>query len=425
VNYVVVGINHKTAPLGVREKLALPSEAVRDALARLRRHPSVRETAVLSTCNRVEIYGATPNPPKARECLSDYFREALSDGDAASCLYAMTDRDAVAHLFEVTASLDSLVVGENQIAKQVREAHQVAADCSATGPYLNRLFNRALFVAKRVKTETEVGRGNVSVGSVGAALAKRIFGSLANRTVVLLGAGEIGELVLRHLKTASEAGETFIVNRSAEKARELESQGLGTALPLANLEDALVKTDVLITSLSGGYEAFNKAYFAGLMHKRLNEPLFIVDLGVPRNIAADVSRLDNVYVYDVDDLKTMADGDRKQRANAVDAAKMIVAEETRLFYEDYLGQKALPTIAGLNRKFDDIRRREVEKTLAKMAHLSEADRAVIDQMTRSIVARVLHDPILNLKTGGAAQGAHGLAVLKKIFSLDDEVDDDR
>lgn len=423
MNYVVVGINHKTAPLGVREKLAIPSEGVRVALERLRGHPSVRETALLSTCNRVEIYGATPSPSQASDWLVGYFRETLAAGGSPDCLYAKTDRDAVAHLFEVTSSLDSLVVGENQIAKQVREAHQLAADCSATGPYLNRLFSRALYVAKRVKTETEVGRGNVSVGSVGAMLAKRIFGTLKDRGVVLVGAGEIGELVLRHLKSASEAGETFIVNRSPEKARDLEAQGLGLAVPFKNLDKTLVPADILITSLSQGYEGFDKAYFSRLMQERLNEPLFVIDLGVPRNVAPNAGELDNVYVYDVDDLNAMAEEDRKHRVTAIDAAKIIVAEEVELFYEDYLGRKALPTIAGLNRKFEGIRRREVEKTLAKMGHLSEADRAGIDRMTRAIVARVLHDPILNLKSGGAAHGTQGLTVLKKIFSLDDEVDD--
>lgn len=420
MNYVVVGLNHKTAPVALREKLAMPPERVRATLQDILAEPLIKESAVLSTCNRVEIYGVAPDASLARDSISRCFGAALSIPNPPSSLYAMTDREAVKHLFGVTASLDSLVVGENQIAKQVREAHEFAVASQATGPYLNRLFNRALFVAKRVKTETGIGKGNVSVGSVGVQLARKIFGSLNGRSVLLLGAGEIGELVLRHLRETDTPGETIIVNRSREKAAQLESQGLGTARDWADLGVTLESADILITSLSAGYEFMNRKFFAELMRRRGNASLFIIDLGVPRNVANDVGTLDNLFLYDIDDLKAVTEENGARRHGEITTAQSIIEEETRVFFEDHIGRRALPAITGLSKKFEDIRRAELEKTLAKMPHLSESDRSSVAYLTRAIVAKMLHDPILNLKSREELSGSTVLSVVRRIFSIEDE-----
>jgi glutamyl-tRNA reductase len=335
----------------------------------------------------------------------------------------LTGREAVEHLFSVTASLDSLVIGENQIAKQVKEAFQLASAVSASGPYLNRLFNRALFVAKRVRSETAIGKGNVSVGSTGIALAKKIFGTLAAKKVVLFGAGEVGELVLHHLKETSDVAEPAIVNRSPDKAHALAAQGLGRAHALDEFSELLMNTDILITSVSGDSEHLDKKAIEALMRRRRHRPIFIIDLGLPRNVDAAVGLLANVYLYNIDDLKVVANESRLAREDEIVTAKNIIDEETRLFYDSYLGQTALPMIAGLNRKFEDIRRREMERTLSRLAHLSTDDKNALDDMTRAIVARILHDPILHLKTK-AGVDSPVLGVLKKIFRLDDEVDDE-
>lgn len=423
MNYVIVGINHKTAPIEIREKLALTAERVRAVLARLLNCPGVRESAVLSTCNRVEIYGAVTDASHARGALANFFVTELATSEIDSSLYALTDREAVSHLFSVTASLDSLVVGENQIARQVKDAYQLAAEASATGPYLNRLFNRALFVAKRIRSETAIGKGNVSVGSAGVALAKKIFGSLSGKNVVLFGAGEVGELVLRYLSESTDVAEPAIVNRSADKAQALAAEGLGRAHALTELGDLLVHADILITSVTDASEHLDKKAFEILMQRRRHRPLFIIDLGLPRNVDDSVGRLANVYLYNIDDLKAVADDSRLARTDEILTAKNIIAEETRLFYDSYLGQSAIPMIAGLNRKFEDIRRREMERTLSRLTHLSGSDKTALDDMTKAIVARILHDPILHLKNKPDADSPV-LGALRKIFRLDDEGDNE-
>lgn len=423
MNYVIVGINHKNTPIEVREKLSLSAERVRHVFPRLLNYPDVREITVLSTCNRVEIYGATVDALQAQGAISDFFTSELAVSKIESYLYTLTGREAVAHLFSVTASLDSLVIGENQIAKQVKEAFQLAAAVSASGPYLNRLFNRALFVAKRVRSETAIGKGNVSVGSVGIALAKKIFGTLSAKKVVLFGAGEVGELVLRHLNEASDVAEPAIVNRSPDKAHALAAQGLGRAYAMDEFGELLMSADILITSILGDSEHLGKKAMKVLMRRRRHRPIFIIDLGLPRNVDTAVGLLDNVYLYNIDDLKAVADESRMAREDEIVVAKNIIAEETRLFYDSYLGQMALPMIAGLNRKFEDIRRREMDRTLSRLTHLSSDDKNALDDMTRAIVARILHDPILHLKTKTDVDSPV-LGVLKKIFRLDDEVDDE-
>lgn len=423
MNYVIVGINHKNTPIEVREKLSLTTERVHHVLTRLLNCPDVRESTILSTCNRVEIYGATADVPRAQGAISDFFTSELAVSEVDSYLYALTGREAVAHLFSVTASLDSLVIGENQIAKQVKEAFQLASAASASGPYLNRLFNRALFVAKRVRSETAIGKGNVSVGSAGIALAKKIFGTLSAKKVVLFGAGEVGELVLRHLNEASDVAVPAIVNRNPEKAHALSAQGLGRAHVLDEFGDLLMEADILITSVSGNSEHLQKKTIEALMRRRRHRPIFIIDLGLPRNVDVAVGRLGNVYLYNIDDLKAVADESRSAREDEIVTAKNIIDEETRLFYDSYLGQTALPMIAGLNRKFEDIRRREMDRTLSRLAHLSDDDKNALDDMTKAIVARILHDPILHLKTKSDVDSPV-LGVLKKIFRLDDEVDDE-
>lgn len=424
MNYVVVGVNHKTAPIALREKLALTADKIDHVLNQVRHYPSVTEAAVLSTCNRVEIYGVTGNAAITQSALSDYFCDKLHASCLDQMLYTKTDAAAVAHLFSVTASLDSLVVGENQIANQVKAAYQMAADHAATGPYLNKLFNRAFFVAKRIKTETDVGKGNVSVGSVAVKLARKIFGNLTKRKILLVGAGEMGELVLRHLHAVGSAGETTIFNRSYEKALQLEERGYGKAEPWEHLTSGLLHADILITSVSAQLPDLHKDYFRNLLQQRKNLPLFIIDLGVPRNIDKSVGEINNVYLYNVDDLMEVASENQNLRTGELGLAQNIIDEETRLFYDSHLGDSALPTIAGLNKKFDEVRKQELTKTLAKLSHLSGEDREHIERLTRSIVAKVLHEPILHLKDKQVVQSSPVLAVLKKIFSLDDEGDDE-
>lgn len=419
MNFVLVGVNHKTAPVHVREKMNLDGKASQEVLSRLLQMPQVQEATVLSTCNRVELYSATEDPEFVRKSLTGVLSEPLSGLVEQEIFYSKIGPAAVEHLFSVTCSVDSQVTGENQITGQVKEAYQSALDRSATGYYLNKLFDRALYVAKRVRTETEISKGNVSVGSVGVMLAKKIFGHLQEKKVLLVGAGEIGELVLRYLIN-EKVDQTYIVNRTFETAQKLQREGLGQAVDFARLTALLEEVDVVLTSVSTVLDPFTASELDLLMQRRKNRPLFIVDLGVPRNVPDDVSSIDNLYVYNVDDLKEVSGENQRGRNQALKEAKNIIDQEVKLFYENHLEFNALPAIAQLGQKFEQIRQVELKKSLARLSHLSEQDQKAVDRLTQALMSRLLHDPILSLRNQKEMAEPAVLSIFKKLFRLDDE-----
>lgn len=419
MNYVLVGINHKTAPVEVREKIALDSEGNFRVLSDLLNSPFIHEATIISTCNRVEFYGATESPDQAQNIMSHIMFAPFDIDNQIPEFYYKKGHDVVTHLFEVTSSLDSQVTGENQITAQVRESYQLAQERSATGYYLNKLFERALYVAKRVKNETEINKGNVSIGSVAVVLAKKIFGSLKDKAVLLLGAGELGELTVRYLNTENVL-DTYIFNRTYEKAKQLEDLGLGRACNFNDLSEILTEVDVLITSVSGTVDELRSDLLKKLMHERRNQPLFIIDLGVPRNVQDKVSDIDNLYLYNIDDLQEITEENHNNRMRSVNDAKIIIDEEVRLFYEKQLEFNALPAITSLGKKFEQIRKNELSKTLTKLPTLSQQDRNAIDKLTQVLVNRVLQDPILSLKNKKEMSQPAVLSLFKKLFRLDDE-----
>jgi len=420
MNYVVVGLNHKTAPVELREKVVVSTEGGKSLLKKILNEPPIDEVAVLSTCNRLEFYGSTKDTERAREVLADLLVSPLNGQSEIirDCLYCKIDKEAVSHLFEVTASLDSQVVGENQITGQVREAYVSATEQEATGYYLGKLFDSALSVAGRVKSETKISQGNVSIGSAGVTLAKKIFGDLNDKSVLLLGAGEIGELVVKSLN-GRDVRHTHIVNRSFEKAKYLEEQGLGVASKYEDLDDCLLNTDVFITSVSTVLNEFDPAYFQNLMKKRKNKALFIIDLGMPRNIPGVVGQIDSLYLYNIDDLKLIADENQKQRKHQVEIAKNLIDEEVSLFYEKYLDIEIKPALEQLGKKFEEIRKLEVSKTLRKMPELNQNQAQMVDKLSQVLINKVLHDPILSLKNREKKEKGF-VNIFTKIFRLDDE-----
>lgn len=419
-NYIIVGFNHKTAPIQVRERFAISEQALPALLQKIKNEvPGFSETAVLSTCNRFEVYGVHDADPEKSQAHLHHMVFQSDQNIPATCLYHYEDQEAVKHLFSVAASLDSLVIGENQIIKQVREAFEMAHQKQTTGPHLNRLFHRALYVAKRIKTETGVGQGQVSVGSVAVLLAKKIFGHLDQKRILLVGAGEIGTLVLRHLRDSGQAKETHIINRHFAKAQELAAAGLGRAYDFSELETQLTQADIVITSLTGFEPYFTTTLMTKINEARLGRTLFMIDLGVPRNIAEAVGGLANVYLYNIDDLKNIAEENRKSRQGQVVRAQDIVSEEAKNFYNEHF-QGVLPTISGLNQKFEEIRKTEWNKSWPKLKHLAESDQKSIQQLTKSLVNKILQDPILLLKQEKALAEPRYLSVIKKIFRLDDE-----
>jgi len=418
MNYVMVGLNHHLAPVAIRERLAFDGEAMRAGLRELKSTASVSEAAILSTCNRVEIYAVTDQPEQTGQLLT---ARLVSSGTAAETaapyLTTLCGKEAVAHLFSVAASLDSMVVGENQITGQVKDAYQAALETGATGAYLNRLFMRALYVSKRVKAETGIGQGSVSVGSSAGRLARRIFGNLTDKTIVLVGAGEIGELVVRHL-ASDGAGQIIMLNRTFERAQALACEGLGEARPLEELPKWLLEADVLITSVTGVLNEFDPAILEGVMQARSHAPLFLIDLGVPRNIPPAAGDLPDVYLYNVDDLQTLAIEGRKHRDDKMLLAKNIIDEEVALFYE--FDREPRDAIAGLGRKFELLRRQELERTLGRWPGLDAEAIEAMDRLSQSLVAKILHDPILSLKANREWHEPGHLSMFRKIFRLDEE-----
>lgn len=418
MDYIVVGVNHKTAPVELREKLTFGQENIPQALARLT-GGGCAEGLILSTCNRVEIYAAVSEKEEGLCSLKRFMTEHghLDLSLVEPHLYGYASLEAVHHGFRVAASLDSMVLGENQILSQVKKAYQTALDSRSTGTFLNRFVNRALYVAKLVRTETEIGSRAVSVGSAGVELAAKIFEDLSSKCVALIGTGKIGSLVLESLKLKG-VKKVILVNRSLEKAREL-AQDDDEVTGLDRLEDVLLQADVVITSIAGDRPLLTKDYLAGLMKKRRHHALFFIDLGLPRNIEPTVNDLGNVYLYNIDDLEKVVEGNRAGRQIAASDAEVLVEKEASRFYQTVLDGGL--AIDSLGKKFDEIRRKELSRSLRKLGHLSADDCAAIDKLTAAIVTRILHDPIMTLKSGATHDRDWKAAeLLRRLFNLEEE-----
>lgn len=334
-DYLVVGLNHKTAPLALRENLAFNENLLPDALSRLVRFKSVDEGLILSTCNRVEVYAASSSWEEAAGEIRDFLSDGhwLNRGDLESHFYSLHALEAVRHGFRVASSLDSMVIGENQIVSQVKRAYDVALSAGSTGPLLNRFLNRALNVSKRVRTETALGAGKVSVGSVAIDLALKIFDNLAEKKICLVGAGEVCELVLGAL-TARGVGKVITVNRTHEHALRLAAEYGGTARPIESLFSSLLSSDVAILSVAASHGfILSEPSVHALMRERKNRPLFLIDLGVPRCVEPEVNSLDAVYLYNLDDLKKVSDTNLVGRMEDAERGERIVDEEAKKFYE--------------------------------------------------------------------------------------------
>ncbi|OVE80525.1 glutamyl-tRNA reductase [bacterium K02(2017)] len=422
MNYVLVGINHKTAPVGIREQITPDEQAKIKLLKELLKSPTIQEATLLYTCNRIECYGSTTLPLEAQKHLTNMMLSPLNDNQPNQIqehFYYKQDKEVISHLFSVTSSIDSQIAGENQITGQVKDAHHNAKTNDASGYYLNQLFDHAFHVAKRVKTETEISKGQVSVGSVGVILAKKIFGSLQNKTVLLLGAGKIGELVIKYLNS-EQVRKTIIINRTFEKALKLQEQDLGEAYKLVDIQKALLQADVIISSTAAPLEAMQTSKLQRIMQKRHQKPLFIIDLGLPRTIPEEAGELDNLYLYNLDDLNKIATENKNNRLHSIHQAQLIILDETQKFYDKHINFKALPAIQRLGKKWELIRKAEIEKSLSKLSHLDSKDLGHVEKLTQSLVQKILHDPVLSLKTQKDMSEPGVIKIFKQLFRLDDE-----
>ena len=435
---VVVGLSHRTAPVDVREKLAMSADLLPQVLARLASRPELGEVMFLSTCNRVEVM-ATAKPSRnggnsadPKEGAVRAIREALREhaglsnaDDLVPYLYEVHGTDAVRHIFRVAASLDSMVLGEPQILGQVKDAYDAALAAGTLKSYLGRCVHRAFTVAKRVRTETALGAGTVSISSVAVDLAKKIFGDLSNHNVLLVGAGEMAEQAAKSLGKGARS--IRVCNRSFERAAQLAAQFNGSAAPLDALGDELTLADVVVTSTGSPTYVVTKDMVKRAMKTRKGRTLFFIDIAVPRNVEPSVHKLENVYVYNVDDLEHQVAEGLKARQAEVTSAETIVHHELAQFDEWSRGLNVQPTVVALRAKTRAVLLGELERSLGgRLKHLADGDRAALNQMMESAVNKLLHAPTTRLKASAAAAStsrANGadtadyVGALKHLFDL--------
>jgi len=420
VALIVVGVSHTTAPIEVREKLAFrPWEALQ-ALARLREGRLIREGVVLSTCNRTEIYAVEESNAAAAH-ISGLLSDRLGN-DVAEFEYVRRDRDATAHLFAVAAGLDSMILGEAQIQGQVKSAWE---ECRAeSGPILNRMFQSALLAASRAREETGIGRGAASVSSAAVQLAKKIFGGLSGRRAMVLGAGDVAELALECL--LSEGVRVAIVaNRTHERAHSLAERHGATAMHYDQCWESLSDVDVLICSTASPHPVVTVDRIHGSLEARGDRPLCILDIALPRDVDAAVGELDNVYLYDLDDLRAAAAANLERREEDVPAARAVVMDEAQKYWDWVAGLAAVPVVREFREEMDRLRAAELAAAFRRLGPLSPEQAEAIEQFSRSLMNKFLHEPSVRLKA--AAANGRGLAVVdaaRYLFALEGTRTDD-
>lgn len=417
---VVVGVSHHTATVETREKLAAASADAGQFLRRITDLHGVQEAVLVSTCNRVEVVACCSTEPGSADALAGFLAEmgGVSTGEAAGLVFTLRGREAVRHLFRVASSLDSMIVGEPQILGQLKQQFDLSTATDAAGPVLYRVFHKSFSVAKRVRTETGVASRSVSVAATAVDLATSIFESLQGRVVMLLGAGETGEIAARHFQSAG-VGQIMVVNRTFETAVELARELSATPIPLDRFRSYLPLADLVVGSAGGGLLVKEEDVRSALSERRGN-PMFFIDLAVPRNFDSGIPELDGAYLYDIDDLGAVVEDNLDERRREAVRAEAIVESEVDLFWQWFERLDVVPTIVELRDYADGIRSSEVDKALAKMTSIGEGDRERIHQMTRAIVNKLLHHPTQVLKgEGSTVEESRLLAAVRRLFRLGD------
>jgi glutamyl-tRNA reductase len=400
----LVGLSHHTAPLEVREKLAVPSAEIPELLRGLCEKSGLTEAMMVSTCNRVEVYASADDAAAAVQAVRQRLAEIVPGTDLQSHLYEQTGADVARHAFRVAASLDSLVVGEPQILGQVKDAFAAASDAGTVGALLGRCMSRAFAVAKRVRSETGIAEGVVSVSSVACELAKSIFGELGGRRVVLVGAGEMGEAAAKAL---------------AQQARAVAEACGGEPREFDALQTELIAADVVITSTASPRYVITRELMQGVIKARRHRPLFLIDIAVPRDVDPRVENMDNVFLFDVDDLEQVAAKNIAARKKEAEAAEKIVGEEVMAFEEWQRSLDLTPTLIGLRERVRGVIHAELERTLPRLKSLNDAERRTLNAMCEAMANKILHRPLTELKKSrDEPQGAQIVALTRRLFDLD-------
>ena len=421
-NLVLVGVNHKSTPVEIRERLAFTRGKIESSQERLVTYPEIIENIILSTCNRVEIYARVGDSDKGlqllKQFISDYHDIPIIELE--KYFYCYRDEEAVEHLFRVSSSLDSMVLGEAQILGQVKDAYSVARTLDSTGMVLNQLFEKAFNVAKKIREETNVSEGGVSISSAAVELARKIFEDLENHSVMLVGTGEMAELAAKHLISYG-VKTVYVASRTYERAVGLAETLNGCALDFDMFKEELYRADIVITSTAAPTFIITKDIVEKAIHQRKNKPIFLIDIAVPRDIEPEVNDLENVYLYDIDDLQGVVAANLKEREKEAEGAMEIIQNEVTKFNHWVDSLDAVPTIVEMRNRADNIRKKELEKALKKLDHLSEQDQEQIDLMTTSIINKILHTPTVKLKKETQSQEGHYyLKAIRHLFHLDDK-----
>jgi glutamyl-tRNA reductase len=416
---LITGVSHKTAPVEVRERLAFREESLPAALADLKARDGVAEAVILSTCNRVEITVTTEDRSDPQAVVDAFLAEqkAVDAGKIGPHIYRHEGKAAIHHLFRVAASLDSMVVGEPQILGQLKAAYAAAKDCGAVCGWLDGLMTRTFSVAKRVRSETGIGQMAVSVSYAAVELARKIFGSLNNRTVMIAGAGKMSELAARHLRR-SGASHVFVTNRTHERAVEMARLFQGTPVEYSRFTAMLPEVDILITSSGAPHYILHKDEMQRVISARRNKPMFLIDIAVPRNIEPSVNEIDNIFLYDIDDLQEVVNANLRERAKEADHAESMVAEEVDRMMARLKVAEVTPVIVGLQEQLEQIRAAEIDKTRRKYGPFTPEQEQAMEALTRGIINKIAHGPISELRNhAGKPEGAHVVAAIRKAFHL--------
>lgn len=418
MHIIALGLNYKTAPVEVREVLAVQPGEIPGALDRLDALP-IAEGVLLSTCNRTEIYAVTEDIPQAIEVLTGYLTEIgrAEPGKLQPHLYQFHDLDAVDHLFRVAAGLDSMVLGETQILGQVRDAYQFAIQSQSIGTVLHQLFNQAIATGKRGQSETLIGQNAVSVSYAAVELAKKVYRTLQGRSALAIGAGETGKLTVKHLQ-ASGVEDVVIANRTLLRAQALAAKIDGRPIPMADVGHALREVDVVISATGSQGFVLNRPTVAEALRHRRGRPIFLFDIAVPRDIDPEIGKLDGVFLYDIDDLQAVVAANLQERAGEARKVERIVADEVDKFRKWFGAREVVPTIRMLREKMERIRQGEVARTLARLPDLDKRQKAIIEAMTVTMMNKMLNDPTQRLK-GLAGEGDAKTAIdaVAKLFDL--------
>ena len=422
MSLVLFGVNHNSAPVEVRERLAIAPGRLADATRSLVGRPGVREGLILSTCNRVELVteqelGGNGVGADLLGFLHEYF--AVQPAVIEPHMYEFRGGEAVRHLFRVASSLDSMVVGESQILGQVKESYTVARGVGAVHGQLEGLMQRAFTVAKKVRTETAIGTTSVSIASVAVDLAKKIFGSLEGKQVLLVGAGKMSELAARHLMAQGASG-ILVSNRTEERAEKIAEEFGGTVVPFELLEREAHRADIVITSTGSATPIFKRGQAREFLQRRRGRPMFFIDIAVPRDVDPKMNKVEGIFVYDIDDLQSVAASNMAERGREAAAAESIVAREVERYQKRLQTLDAVPAIVALQKSAELMRVAELKRAQAKAGAMSAEQAAAMDEMSRSMMKKFLHGPMLGIKKAAEDGDAEAMAAVQRIFLKGDE-----